>query len=159
MLNHIKIVNLAEHLDVTPTLAAWILDEWPHFLSPGATLETLAARLAERTTPHTIPETFVAFEGDRPIGMSSLVKYDMEARRDLSPWLAGVYVLPEFRNRGVGSRLVRAVMQETRALSIEQLYLFTPDKMSFYERLGWHAVECTVYRGIDVTIMVYEASA
>jgi GNAT superfamily N-acetyltransferase len=146
-------------LDVSPTLAGWILDQWPHFLSPDATLKTLAARLAERITPHAIPETFVALDGERPVGMSSLVKYDMETRRDLSPWLAGVYVLPQFRNRRIGSKLVQAVMQEAQALGIERLYLFTPDKMSFYKRLGWRRVECTEYHGIDVTIMVYEASA
>ena len=159
MVDHIEIVNFVEYLNLAPTLAAWIMDEWPHFLAPGATLEALAARLAERTKPHAIPETFVALEGTRPIGMASLVKYDMETRRDLSPWLAGVYVLPQFRNRRIGSRLVQAVMQDARALSIGQLYLFTPDKMSFYERLGWCVVERTAYRGVDVTIMVYETSA
>jgi N-acetylglutamate synthase-like GNAT family acetyltransferase len=159
VVDHIEIVNLAARLHVAPTLAGWILAQWPHFLSPDATLETLAARLAERTTPHTIPETFVAFEGAQPIGMASLVKYDMEARRGLSPWLAGVYVLSQFRNRGIGSRLVQVVMQEARALGIERLYLFTPDKMSFYERLGWHTIERTEYHGVDVTIMSYEASA
>jgi N-acetylglutamate synthase-like GNAT family acetyltransferase len=89
------------------------------------------------------------------LGTASLVAHDLAERRDLSPWLAAVYVAPAARNRGVGSALVRAVMDETLVLSIEELYLFTPDKMTFYSRLGWQVLERRQHRGRDVTVMFY----
>lgn len=151
----IRIENLAAHPAFAPVLAAWVQAEWGRLL-PERTEEMLVAAFQQRFTPHVIPESFVAMAGDRPIGMASLIEDDMKTRPDLSPWLAAVYVLPEFRNRGVGSSLVRAVMAEAMALGVERLYLFTPDQMAFYRRLGWRTLERTDYRGEEVVIMVYE---
>jgi len=150
----IRIENLAMHPAFAPILAAWVYAEWGHLL-PQRTEEMLVAEFQQRSTPHVIPESFVAMAGDRPIGMASLIEDDMKTRPDLSPWLAAVYVLPEFRKRGVGSSLVRAMMAEAMALGVERLHLFTPDQMAFYRRLGWRTFEHTNYRGEDVVIMVY----
>ena len=149
------IAHLAEHTAVIPILALWAQKEWGYLLS-RATFETLVLDFEQRTTVQTIPETFVAIENDRPVGMSSIVQNDMLTRQELSPWLAGVYVAPAFRNRGIGSKLVQSTMQEAQNLGLEKLYLFTPDKRNFYARLGWNAIERTTYRGESVTIMVYE---
>ncbi len=43
-------------------------------------------------------------------------------------------------------------------LGLSHLYLFTPDKVNFYERLGWQIVETTRYRGLEVVIMQYKVS-
>jgi GNAT superfamily N-acetyltransferase len=125
-------------------------------MPPDATQETLAREFRRRTVPGQIPETFVAVEDSQPLGTASLVAHDLAERRDLSPWLAAVYVAPDARNRGVGSALVRAVVDEALALGVEALYLFTPDKMSFYGRLGWKVLERREHRGTNVTVMVYE---
>jgi GNAT superfamily N-acetyltransferase len=151
----VRIENLAAHPALAPVLAAWVQAEWGHLL-PERTEEMLVAAFRQRTAPHVIPESFVAMAGDRPVGMASLIEDDMKTRPDLSPWLAAVYVLPEFRNRGVGSRLVQAVMAEASTLGVERLYLFTPDQEAFYRRLGWRTLERTNYRGENVVIMVYE---
>jgi GNAT superfamily N-acetyltransferase len=151
----VKVKHLAEHIDVIPTLAAWVYDQWGHWMSPQATLETLVAKFEGRTVPGRIPETFVAMEGKVPLGTASLVAHDLPERMDLSPWLAAVYVAPEARSRGIGSALVRAVMDEALALGEEALYLFTPDKARFYSRLGWQVLEYGEHHGTDVTVMVY----
>lgn len=39
---------------------------------------------------------------------------------------------------------------------LEELYLFTPDEVSFYGRLGWKVLECREHHRTDVTVMVYE---
>ncbi|MEW5956979.1 MAG: GNAT family N-acetyltransferase [Chloroflexota bacterium] len=63
---------------------------------------------------------------------------------------------PEFRNKGLGSRLVRTVMAEAKALGLEKFYLFTPNKVDFYRCLGWQVFESTQYRGEEVVIMQYK---
>ncbi|MBN1812726.1 MAG: GNAT family N-acetyltransferase [Anaerolineae bacterium] len=151
-----KVKHLAAHLDAVPTLAAWVYDQWGHWMSPATTPETLCREFERRAVQGRIPETFVAMEDGVPVGTASLVAHDLAERMDLSPWLAAVYVAPEFRNQGVGSALVRAVMDETLALGVEELYLFTPDKMSFYSRLGWKVLEHREHHGTDVTVMMYE---
>ena len=151
-----KVEHLAEHPDTIPTLAVWVYNQWGHWMPAGITSEIITREYEKRTIPGCIPETFVAVEDNAPLGTASLVVHDLAERRDLSPWLAAVYVAPEFRDRGVGSALVQAVMDEAQALGMERLYLFTPDKMSFYGRLGWRVLERREHRGTDVTVMVYE---
>lgn len=154
---HIRIEHLADRpLDI-PALATWTQREWGH-LVPEITPDGFISAFEERTTVHTIPETFVAMEDGAPVGMASIVEHDMLSRMEFSPWLAAVYVVPESRNMGVGSKLVLTAMQEARVLGMDRLYLFTPDQMLFYRRLGWQALERVSYRGERVTIMIYNVS-
>ncbi len=80
---------------------------------------------------------FVAFEGGEPAGTASLVRQDLESRPDLSPWLAGVFVAPGFRGRGLATRLVRHVEAHAAAAGIPALWLYTAAADGLYARLGW----------------------
>ena len=151
-----RIEHLAEHKEVLPTLAAWVYGEWGHWMEPDVTPEDLVTTFERRTVQGQIPETLVAVESGEPLGTASLVTHDMEARRDLSPRLAAVYVAPEFQNRGIGSALVAAVMDEAGALGVQDLYLFTPDRMRFCGRLGWKVLEHREHHRTEVTVMVCE---
>lgn len=153
----IRIEPLAGHLAAIPLLAGWVEQEWGHLL-PETTLETFAQGFAERAVPHQIPTTWVAIIGEQVAGMASLDPHDMTTRPELFPWLAAVYVAPQFRGQGIGSSLAQTAMQEATALGLPHLYLFTPDKMSFYGRLGWQEIETTHYRGQEVVIMQYNIS-
>ena len=88
-----------------------------------------------------------------PIGTASLTPDDLETRPDLTPWLASVFVLAEYRRAGVGAALVEAVVAHARKLGVETLYLFTEDRADFYERLGWSQIGSEVYRGHPVIVM------
>lgn len=154
----VRIEHFADHVDTAPTLARWILNEWGYLL-PGHTFEDVVAMYEKRTVRGQIPETFVALEGDTVVGAASIIEEDMETRTELSPWLAEVYVAPEFRRRGIGSALVRTVVQEAQDLGVRRLYLFTPDKMAFYQHLGWEILERTDYYGKTMTIMSYESES
>ena len=60
---------------------------------------------------------------------------------------------------GVGSALVRRVVEEARALGVKTLYLYTPDRERFYARTGWSVLERTEYMGVKVVIMSITLSA
>jgi N-acetylglutamate synthase-like GNAT family acetyltransferase len=53
----------------------------------------------------------------------------------------GLYVAPEARTLGVGTRLVEAVETEAGRLGFGRLYLFTFDKAAYYARRGWTELE------------------
>ncbi len=147
-----KIEYLADHADRIETLARWHHEEWQH-LNPGDTVEQRKARMSEHLGRRRIPTTFVALEGDTLLGSACLLADDMHQYRDLTPWLASVFVAPEQRGRGVGSAVVRRVVEEARALDVKTLYLYTPDRESFYARMGWSIHERTEYMGVGVVIM------
>jgi GNAT superfamily N-acetyltransferase len=94
-----------------------------------------------------IPLTFVALELDRPVGAVSLTLEDMETRKDLSPWLTGVFVLPEFRARGIASNLVKAVEEKARNLEVRELYLYSIRAIGLYEKLGWQEFDRVIHKG------------
>jgi len=135
-----------------PRISFWIFDEWGHLIQ-GLTLEQVEARLQEHLNRDSIPLTVVAILDQLPVGTASLTLDDLSSRPDLSPWLASVYVLPEYRKQGIGSQLVSAAEEISQRLGIQKLYLFTPDQELFYAGLGWSVLDHTEYRGEQVVIM------
>ena len=143
---------LAEYPELTPMLARWHREEWGH-LTPGRSLREWTDRLSKRANRDRIPLTVIAFENEQPVGLASIVLYDMDTRKDLSPWLAGVFVAPAFRRRGFGAALVTAIEEHASRLGVERLYLYTNSAQGLYEQLGWQEIEREAYRGREVIIM------
>ena len=148
----LKIEFLVEMPQFVPVVTKWLFDEWGGDL-PGTDLSFWRAGVESRLRRKKIPLTLVAVDHEKAIGTSSIYIDDMDGYGGYSPWLAAVFVSKDHRNRGVGSALVRRTMDIAGKLGISMLYLFTPDRMSFYRRLGWDFLERTVYRRKEVTIM------
>ncbi len=148
---------LADHVDLVPTIARWHWDEWG-CLDHDGSLESWTANLATYTLRDAIPTAFVAIEGISPVGSVSLVKHDMSIYAELSPWLSGLYVRPEFRRQGIGAALVKRVVKAAAELGVDRLYLYTHPAPQFYARLGWREVTRDRYDGQDITIMCIETS-
>jgi predicted N-acetyltransferase YhbS len=147
-----EIVTLRERTEHIPTLAAWHYEQWA-YLHDHDSVERRIANLQEELQCNGIPRTFVAVSGQVPIGSASLIPYDMDTRMELTPWLASVYVVPEQRKQGIGSALVRRVVQEAAMLGYQTIYLYTPDRAKFYESLGWSSLEKMKYHETMMEIM------
>lgn len=147
-----KIANIHTQPECIPEIAAWLQQEWGH-LSPEKTLDDRIRHLSERCRNDDLPVTFIAIADDENVGTVSLVPHDLKSRMDLTPWVAAVFVKPEARGRGIGSRLVGFAEAEAQRRGIPTLYLFTPDKQRMYARLGWTTIEEVEYRGEHVTVM------
>lgn len=145
------ILNLNEEPGQLPVLAKWHHYEWS-YLNPGESIEDRIARMQSNLNNELIPSTFIA-KNNELLGSAALVAHDMETRLDLSPWLASVFVAPPYRGQGTGTKLVRHVMQQANLAGIKQLYLFTPDKQYFYQKLGWDVLRKEKYHGHEVSIM------
>jgi ribosomal-protein-alanine N-acetyltransferase len=130
----LTIEHLFEHPEHIPTVARWIHEEfWDG--RPGHSVDTMAARLREATTANDIPLSLLALVDGQPAGTINLVENDDEERPHLRPWLAALLVVPEFRRRGIGARLVRELQQQAARLSISTMYLGT-ENPGYYSRLG-----------------------
>ncbi len=154
----VAIAPVADRPDLVPLLACWYWGEWGR-LHPDRSLEDWIEMLRPRDSRDHIPMLFVAVDGETPAGTSSLVYHDMASHPELSPWLAGVYVIPELRGRGIGSALVRQVVAHAGALSVPRLYLHTDAAEGFYARMGWAAMGREIYLGREVTLMTIEPGA
>ena len=133
-------------------VAIWIFEAWGH-LHRGLTQEQAIERVRAECGQGGVPSIFVAMQGETPVGTASLIADDMSIRREFTPWLASVYVVPEWRGQGIASGLVKRVEAEAIESGIRHFYLYTPDQQSLYRRLGWQDVEHLEYRGETVTVM------
>ena len=147
-----KILNLAAAPEHIPTIAAWHHAQWG-YLNPGTTVETRIQKMQRYLKGHAVPAMYICVDGDQLVGTAALVESDMDSHPELSPWLASVYVNPDYRNRGVGAALVRHVVSKAKAQGFCPLYLFTPDQKNFYQSLGWEFMEQESYRGGEATLM------
>lgn len=100
-----------------------------------------------------LPSTFIAKENGVLLGSAALVESDMDTHKELTPWLASVFVSPGARRKGVGSSLVKHIMATAKQAGFNELYLFTPNMEPFYKQLGWMRILKEDYRCETVTIM------
>ncbi len=148
----IDIQCLPENDGVIQTVARWLFEEWGQE-TESASPEAFIPGLRQRTFCGSIPFTLVAFHENEPVGTASLFFQDMDTHAHLSPWMSAIYVHPRFRHMEIGRRLCMDVVMRSRSLSVEALYLFTPDKTAFYRHMDWKPIEKTTYRKKTITIM------
>lgn len=148
---NMKIINLKYEAQYIPVLAGWHHREWS-YLNPEGTIEKRIESMRSSLNDDFIPSTFIAKENDL-LGSAAIVAHDMDTKQEFSPWLASVFVSPENRRRGIGSKLVIHIMNRAKDEDIKALFLFTPDKEPFYKNLGWHTISKEIYRGHMVTVM------
>lgn len=147
---------LAEHPEFIATLAPWVAAQWKPIL-PQLTAESCATKFQTHLNANALPIAWVAHQGAHVMGTVSLRIHDLPGREDLTPWLGGVYVAPEFRNHGLGTTLCSVAEQEAKArFGIAILHLFTLDRQGWYGKRGWRMVEPCTWCGRAGDIMVME---
>jgi predicted N-acetyltransferase YhbS len=147
-----KIAYLADYPQFIPTIGEWLFNQWGR-LSPDGSLEKSVLKVQASTNKDRVPFVLVAISNAKPLGIVCVVENDLETRADLTPWLAGVLVLPAYRHYGVGRELCLQAEKEMQSLGIKKAYLFTPDKQPFYAKMGWQKLEDTLYRDEEVSVM------
>jgi GNAT superfamily N-acetyltransferase len=147
-----KFIYLADHPELIPVLAGWFFEEWGRGY-PGPTLATIEDKLKQRLNRDQVPLVLVMMREGSPIASASLKIREMETHPQHLHWLGSVYVLVDYRGRGLGSQLVQHAVNEATRLGVRELYLYTRHQESFYSRLGWTPVEKPIYHGRQVIIM------
>jgi len=153
----VKIDQLAQYPEFIRLIAQWHQDEWQH-ISPDLTTDLRVKLYEGYSKSPDIPSCFLALVDGQPVGSASLVASDMQTHPQLGPWLASVYVHKKHRRQGIASQLIQQCIESAREINVDKLYLFTPDKCSFYRKRGWKLIESTLYHGENVVIMEFNLS-
>lgn len=149
-----RIAAVSGRPDLAPIVATWLVNAFGH--PGGRTLEEMTSLIL--SPPKGPEETFVLFDQDKPVGTASLAHDDLASRRDLTPWLAGVFVEPSSRGRGYATALVRQVEAFASSACVTTLWLYTWTAESLYERLGWQRVGLEKDSGKEVVLMARDLS-
>ena len=148
-----RISYLADHPEFIASLARGRFEHYRDLL-PEYTLQTHITKLQAHLNRDALPIAWVAHADGHALGTAALRTHDLDGREDLTPWLGAVYVLPEFRRRGVGTALCATVEGKARELRVHTLYLFTLDRQPWYVTLGWVPFQSCTWRGCAGDIMV-----
>jgi len=150
-----QLLYLMDRPELVRVLARLHYEEWS-YLRPGESREERTSRLRGCMGHREIPTVVVALDNEVLLGSAMLVLKDLDTHRQLSPWLAAVYVIREFRGQGVATSLVRRIIDEAEALGIRKLYLYTPSAERFFSRQGWSVMEHALFHDTTVAVMCYE---
>ncbi len=152
------IVDLASQPEHIAELAALHEEAWG-YLVPDSSVEKRIQQLKNACEDGAIPSMYIATDEQTLVGSAALIEFDMRTRKDLTPWLAAVYVKAAYRRRGIGTALVARVEAQAAELGIETLYLYTPSAAGLYRKLGWELFERCKYMDTNVDIMHKTLSA
>lgn len=145
-------VPLANVPDLIPVIARWHWDEWGGS-DPKGSLAGWTDGLRRRSGRNHIPISWVALVGRTPAGSVALINSDMVTHPELPPWLSGLFVLPEQRNRGIGSRLTAHCEQWAARRGVQRVYLYTETAAPLYAERGWSVLGRERYEGAEKTLM------
>jgi predicted N-acetyltransferase YhbS len=154
-MSRLRLSHLVDYPEYIPQLAQWLFEEWDSILGER-TLDARIKKLQAHLNRDKLPIAWVAHENGQVLGTAALRVHDLEGREDLTPWLGGVFVGPEFRRRGIGAALCATVEDTARSRGTQTLYLFTLDKQTWYSRLGWTALGPCVWHQRSGDIMCKE---
>ena len=125
------IYKIRERSDLAAEAAKWFHSKWSIPLE--AYEESIAACLEGKDT---VPQWYLAMEGDTIVGGLGVIENDFHDRKDLRPNVCAVYVEQAYRRQGIAGRLLDFVCKDMMDMGIDTLYLITGHD-SFYERYGW----------------------
>lgn len=141
---------MAGHPEWIAASAVWWHRQWGDAMgfSPEGAVEAITAL----TAPASGQAALIGLVDDQPAGSVFLVDSDLDTHAHLKPWLAGLFVLPEFRSRGLGEQLVASLVTEAAALGYRRLYLYTATG-EFYRKRGWQSIETLLLHGVPHEVM------
>ena len=133
-------------------LAALHAAEWKH-LYAGWDSQTAMAEFLNQKADGSLPATLVLHEGMELVGSVSVVFGDCPARPDLDPWLASLYVVPQWRGLGHALNLVQAAIEFAVAAGAKRLHVFTESAEKLFQRCGFEIQERTMLRNVPITVL------
>ena len=151
-MNRLTLVFLVGNSPEAAELARLHALEWQYLYREWNEKKALE-EFRSQGTDGSLPATLVLREDERFVGSVSVVRDDCEARKDLGPWLASLYVMPEDRGRGYGSRLVAAAIELAKRNGAVSLYVFTESAEKLFLRHGFVQFADAVTNGRAVTIL------
>jgi GNAT superfamily N-acetyltransferase len=154
-----EIVLLAERPELAERWAELHWREWGQGSEPGR--EELAwwvADAEQAVQRARVPVAFVALSGDGEVlGGVGLHEFDLEERRDRSPWVVGTIVQAARRGEGIGQALMARLETWVARNGIGQVWVATETAggaVAFYEHCGYERVEeLDAQRGERVTVL------
>ncbi len=147
--------SLEERPDAAGLLAEWFVAEWPEY-HRGRSLPDVASQFRLVSD---VQHTLIAEIENEVVGTVAL-RGRWEAAPEIpSPWIGGLFVVPQHRGQGIGKALVEAATAEAVAAGQPIVHMAIRVDPGSYIRRGWRVVG-TVFSGDEsVTVLRLETGS
>ena len=110
-------------------LREWFVGEWGHVDPFEATEDNFV-----------VPSPLLVIDGQKLLGGLDFSKYPKPGSEKIGLWINALFVAPEHRGVGIGSRLVQAAEAEAASLGAQELFVYTGVR-ELYQKLDWLDVD------------------
>jgi GNAT superfamily N-acetyltransferase len=124
---------LPADLEISSDPARIDIDLVHGFLSTSYWAQGRTRAIVERSIANSLP--FGAYASGRQVAFARLI-----TDRAVFAYLADVFVVPEFRGRGVSKALIRAILSHPDVIGVRTMLLRTVDAHGLYARFGFEVV-------------------
>lgn len=115
-------------------LAEYVKEQWPNVE------KVVIPKIHESlTTKDGLPFTFLLLRNDVIIGFYQLIEQEFLTRKDLSPWIAPLFIDKKERGNALGSLLLEHARKIAGKLGYQRVYL-TTDHIRYYEKYGFREI-------------------
>ena len=154
----ISVELLADHPHLIPVVGEMRWREWGHAPEPER-LEWWVDVTGQEAGRDELPVTWVAIdERGQAAGAVGLGRFDIEERRDRSPWVLGMIVLASQRGQGIGRRLMGALEAWAAQHGYSRAWVATGGPaVDFYRKCGWELVETFTRSSGEMTSVLTKA--
>jgi GNAT superfamily N-acetyltransferase len=130
--------------------------EWGHAPEPADPAWWLDVTTREAGREQ-LPVTFVAHSAaGEVLGAVGLDHYDLDERRETSPWVTGLIVGRERRRKGVARALMQDLERWGADHGIGEAWVGTDLARGFYERCGWTPIEAFTTTSGDLISVLHK---
>ncbi|MBI1282454.1 MAG: GNAT family N-acetyltransferase [Anaerolineaceae bacterium] len=142
MPTNISIKFLADYPHLISTVGEIRWKEWGHPPEPES-LDWWVKVTERQSGRDHLPVTWVAIDDqNQAVGAVGLAEFDIEERHDRTPWVIGMIVVDDNRNRGIGAQLLAALEQFASQAGYSQIWVATGEPaVGFYQKCGWMLTE------------------
>jgi GNAT superfamily N-acetyltransferase len=144
MTNVLHVELLADNPEALPILKEWFEREWAPYYGPEGPGDA-HKDLHDSCNRDELPIALVAISDGEVCGTAALKVESVSTHKHLTPWLAALLVLPEFRRIGFAERLIAAVEDKAKQLGFRYVYVGTGEGSgtpeSALRKRGWKFIE------------------
>ncbi|MFM1905439.1 MAG: hypothetical protein RIT32_235 [Actinomycetota bacterium] len=133
--------------------ARWSIKAWRDSF-PNDTAQWYLNLYKRGDFANSIPFTVAALSGTKLIGIGSLVSDDeLPDSTERGPWLAAVFVQPQYRRHGAGSAIVNALLDRAFELGYREVFAYTETKLAWYQKMNWEFIRTAQVANHDVSVI------
>ena len=135
MSDNLRIEFLQDNPDFFSVLAEFYKTEWKEYYGSGGQGDAFS-EIESFCNKEKLPICLVALRGKVFLGSVAL-RQKSASHQHLSPWVTSLFVTPQERRKGIGTKLIEAVENLSVDLGFSKIYSRSATAVEFFRKMNW----------------------